>query len=78
MGAGVANATVTSRSGSAAVITALPIRNIYYIEWDVIQKVIQFYYKDSFGNPQYAEIDYAFNTTFTVTISGDTSTIVLS
>lgn len=78
MGAGIAQATVTSRTGSAGVMTAIPIRNIYYIEWDVIQKCIQFYWKDNFGNPQYTEIDYAFNTTFTVTISGDTSTIVLS
>jgi len=78
MGAGVANATVTGKTGSAATVTALPVRNIYYIEWDVINKCIQFYYKDNQGNPQYFELDYSQTVTFTVTISGDISTVVLS
>ena len=78
MGAGIANATITGKSGNNQSLTATPIRNIYLIEWNIPQKLLKYWYRDSAGNPFYLELDYSGITTFTVTISGDTSTIVQS
>lgn len=67
-------ATVSGKTGPGNTVTSASFPNISKIILEPIRQMLQVFY----GNNQYAEVDYSQTTVLTDTISGATSTFVVS